>query len=242
METSGELKKGIEKGVPGGAGAVRPRDPTDNELSAEEKETFASVLAEGNGHKAPEPGAAPLALIAEDDPGVRRVLVKLLTAMGLRIVEVRDGGAALRAVRDIDPDLMLLDLKIPTIDGYQVVRGVRKHLNNEGLWILVLSGMNAQEDEMASLKLGADAFLGKPFELDHLEVRLKPFLRRLSAEVGERADPQEKTMENTEKTEENQEPKAKQKTPKEGQTAEASKAEAAPLDPYRLIPLSPEFY
>jgi DNA-binding response OmpR family regulator len=76
-------------------------------------------------------------------------------------------------------DLVLLDLKLPGHDGFEVIRGARSYLKLRETVIVVLSALSNPDDEMAALNLGADAFYQKPASLKRLEARLKPLVRRI---------------------------------------------------------------
>lgn len=118
----------------------------------------------------------PLILIVEDDPAILRGLEMNLQLDGYRVQAVRDGEAALEAVRAGGVDLMVLDLMVPRSNGFQVVRTLR--LEGHDLPVVILSARTAEADIVMGLELGADDYVTKPFRVAELLARLKAHLRR----------------------------------------------------------------
>ncbi len=117
-------------------------------------------------------------LVVEDDAGVRQSLDMALRYAGHRVVLAADGGAALDAVAESSPDVIVLDVMMPVIDGLSVCRTLRQR----GVMtpILVLTARQEISDRVAGLDAGADDYLTKPFALDELLARLRALLRRSS--------------------------------------------------------------
>jgi two-component system OmpR family response regulator len=92
------------------------------------------------------------------------------------VSSARDGRGALRAIREFKPELVLLDVTMPDIDGFEVVRRMRA----EGLWmpVIFLTARDATEDKIAGLTVGGDDYLAKPFSLDELIARVRAMVRR----------------------------------------------------------------
>ena len=120
-------------------------------------------------------------LIVEDDPQMLRALSINLRARHYTVVPVRDGGSALRAASSSPPDLVILDLGLPDMDGVDVVHGLRGWT---AVPIIILSARDAQRDKVKALDAGADDYLTKPFGMDELLARVRAALRRA------RPDPQ----------------------------------------------------
>jgi two-component system, OmpR family, response regulator MprA len=115
-------------------------------------------------------------LLAEDDPGVREALARALRFEGYDVRTARDGGEALDAVTQELPDLVILDVMMPFIDGLDVCRRLRdKH---RALPILMLTARHEVSDRVSGLDAGADDYLTKPFALDELLARVRALLRR----------------------------------------------------------------
>jgi two-component system response regulator MprA len=115
-------------------------------------------------------------LVAEDDRAVRTSLVRALTLEGYVVDAVKNGAEALAAVADQPPDLLLLDVSMPMVDGLTVCRVLRAERNR--LPILMLTARAATGDRVAGLDAGADDYLPKPFDLGELLARIRALLRR----------------------------------------------------------------
>jgi two-component system response regulator MprA len=115
-------------------------------------------------------------LVVDDDAAICRVLVRVLTAEGYRVATVHDGGAALVELERSVPDLLVLDVGLPGLDGLAVARRVRA----KGVLvpILMLTARDDVVDRVAGLDAGADDYLVKPFASDELFARIRALLRR----------------------------------------------------------------
>ena len=124
-------------------------------------------------------GSRSRVLVAEDDRGVRESLTRVLAFEGYDVVATSDGAQALEAIAASTPDVLILDVNMPYVDGLTVCRRVRaQHLQ---VPILVLTARHEISDRVAGLDAGADDYLVKPFALDELLARLRALLRRTSA-------------------------------------------------------------
>jgi two-component system, OmpR family, KDP operon response regulator KdpE len=126
------------------------------------------------------PGAT--VLIVEDDEEVRGVLVRELGSRGYRVQEAEDGRAALARWEAARPDVVLLDLGLPDIDGLEVIRRIRRDAMTP---IVILSARFAEREKVDALERGADDFVTKPFGLDELHARLRVALRRAAGPAGD---------------------------------------------------------
>ena len=115
-------------------------------------------------------------LIAEDDPEIRTALERILTYDGYQVRLANDGAAALAAVGEVGPDLIILDVMMPFVDGLSVCRKLRSDGNRTP--ILMLTAREELSDRVAGLDAGADDYLAKPFELEELLARIRALLRR----------------------------------------------------------------
>lgn len=119
---------------------------------------------------------SPRVLVVDDDAGVRRMLERSLEAEGFEVEVAADGGRALVALERRVPDLILLDVSMPGIDGLTVSRRVRA--KGLGLPILLLTARDGVPDRVAGLDAGADDYLVKPFAGEELHARVRALLRR----------------------------------------------------------------
>ncbi len=115
-------------------------------------------------------------LVVDDDGLIRRMLERTLAAEGYGVVSAPDGGAALAAVERSAPDLVVLDVAMPGLDGLAVCRRLRA--KGLSLPILLLTARDAVRDRVAGLDAGADDYLVKPFAPDELLARVRALLRR----------------------------------------------------------------
>ena len=121
------------------------------------------------------PGA--LVLIVEDEPQLRRFLAAGLARHGLRVLEAASGAEALRLAEQYVPDVVLLDLGLPDMEGREVARALRRW---SALPILVLSARGQEREKVELLDAGADDYLTKPFGFDELLARIRAALRRVA--------------------------------------------------------------
>jgi two-component system, OmpR family, KDP operon response regulator KdpE len=125
-------------------------------------------------------------LVVDDEPQIRRALRTGLQARGFEVFEATHGEAALDAAAANEPDLMILDLGLPDLDGTEVMRRLRTWST---VPVIVLSVRDAQGDKIGALDAGADDYVTKPFDMDELLARMRATLRRVAP-----AEPQQPTM------------------------------------------------
>jgi two-component system OmpR family response regulator len=133
--------------------------------------------------------AARRLLLVEDEPTLRELLSASLRLAGFEVRTAEAGGQALRAVRDERPDLIVLDVMLPDLDGFEVARRLRALPSGPGADghppILFLTARDAAEDRISGLRAGGDDYVTKPFNLEELILRIQAVLRRTS---GRRPD------------------------------------------------------
>ena len=120
-------------------------------------------------------------LVVDDEPHLLRALVMNLTGRGYRVTSATNGAGAIELANDGHPDLMVLDLGLPDVDGLEVIRQVRQ--GNAVLPIVVLSARNATHEKVAALDAGAGDYVTKPFDMDELAARLRAAARRVPDHV-----------------------------------------------------------
>ena len=116
-------------------------------------------------------------LVVDDEPTLVRALAINLRARGWEVVTAHDGTGALKAASDKHPDVVVLDLGLPDIDGVEVIRGLRAWTR---VPIIVLSARQVSDDKVEALDAGADDYMTKPFGMDELLARLRAALRRVA--------------------------------------------------------------
>lgn len=121
-------------------------------------------------------------LIADDDPQILRALRILLAARGYEVLTARTGAEALSVAVDHHPDLVMLDLGMPQLDGIEVIEGLRGWTS---VPILVVSGRTGSADKVDALDAGADDYVTKPFAADELLARIRALTRRQQTAADE---------------------------------------------------------
>ena len=119
-------------------------------------------------------------LLADDDRAIREALTRALSLEGYDVVQAPDGAQALALIESSRPDMAILDVMMPNVDGLTVCRVVRAERNR--LPILMLTARTETPDRVAGLDAGADDYLPKPFDLDELLARVRALLRRARPE------------------------------------------------------------
>lgn len=120
---------------------------------------------------------APTVLAADDSPSVRALVRRLLERRGFQVVEASDGREALDLARANPPDVMLLDIQMPYLDGHQVLRAMSADPDLAVIPVVFLTGRTDVEELVAALHLGGHDFLRKPFEPDELVARVRAAAR-----------------------------------------------------------------
>ena len=124
----------------------------------------------------------PVVVLIEDEPQIRRFLRATLTGQGYRLFEVATGGDALVEVAQRQPDVVILDLGLPDMDGLEVIRRLREW---SAVPIIVLSARGQERDKVGALDAGADDYVSKPFSASELLARLRVALRHAAGAAHE---------------------------------------------------------
>jgi len=131
-------------------------------------------------------------LVVEDEPALRDTLTYNLKKDGFTVESVGDGRTALESARKLKPDLIILDIMLPELDGFEVARILRKEMT---MPILMLTARDDEIDRVVGLEVGADDYLTKPFSMRELMARVKAQLRRtrlIQEELGKAGANQDK--------------------------------------------------
>jgi len=188
-------------GCPGGAQAA-PRQPSgwDVTLSGVSSESSSTVIGTLGFGVVPDPdlstmtdllpptnGRTPEArlLVVDDEPNIVELLSASLRFAGFEVATAMNGGDAVKAVERYRPDLVLLDIMLPDVDGFVVLRRLRA--TRDHLPVLFLTARDANDDKVTGLTLGGDDYVTKPFSLEEVIARIRAVLRRTQAGAGERS-------------------------------------------------------
>ena len=120
-------------------------------------------------------------LVIDDAPQIRRIMRETLTSAGYEVDDARTGVEGLEKLRDFHPDLVLLDMNLPEMDGIEVCRAIRSTSN---IAIIMLTVRKSDSDKVAALDAGADDFVTKPFSTPELLARVRAALRRVPVSPG----------------------------------------------------------
>jgi CheY-like chemotaxis protein len=123
-------------------------------------------------------GRGTLVLLVEDEDQLRRVMKDLLEQEGYRVAEARDGIQALDQVDRHAPDVIMLDLNLPGLDGYGVLQHLRSRPSTANIPVIVLTAKGDEDNEVRVFEMGADDFLAKPFRARALSARLEAVIGR----------------------------------------------------------------
>jgi len=137
-------------------------------------------------------GNAGRVLVVEDDEGIREMLKYNLSTAGFTVQEASDGASGLRTARTSRPDLILLDLMLPGMSGFDFCRALRK---NSRVPIIMITAKDAEVDKIVGLELGADDYITKPFSVREVLARVNAVLRRAQPDSNEpKAPPERETF------------------------------------------------
>ena len=120
-------------------------------------------------------------MVVEDDDSLQDVLTYNLTKKGYRVLQAFDGDKALDLARERNPDVIVLDIMLPGMDGLEVCRIVRREMATP---ILILTARDQELDKVGGLELGADDYMTKPFSIRELMARVGALIRRREMDVG----------------------------------------------------------
>jgi two-component system phosphate regulon response regulator PhoB len=120
-------------------------------------------------------------LVVDDEPDITALVAYHLAKAGFRVSTAANGADALKAAQDERPDIVILDLMLPGISGYDVLAEMRKRPETREVGVILLTARREETDRVRGLSLGADDYLTKPFSPQELSLRVSGLLRRLSS-------------------------------------------------------------
>ncbi len=128
---------------------------------------------------------APTLLVVDDEPNILELLSASLRFAGFTVHTATDGQQALTLARKLNPDLLVLDVMMPGMDGFTVVQRLRER--GQHIPVVFLTARDATQDKVTGLTLGGDDYVTKPFSLDEIVARIKAVLRRTAAAASQRS-------------------------------------------------------
>ena len=127
----------------------------------------------------------PLILIADDDPDLRQLVRLNLESSNCDILEAHDGSQTLSYVLTEHPDLVILDVMMPGLTGWEVLRYIRTHQDYASIGVLMLTGIGESLNELSSPMYGADDYIDKPFKTEELLFKVRKVLSKVSRRGGQ---------------------------------------------------------
>lgn len=115
-------------------------------------------------------------LVVDDNQDNRELVVKVLKGKGYQIAEAVDGEEALSKVEELMPDLILMDISIPKLDGYEVTKRLKSNIELRGIPVIALTAHAMKGDREKALAAGCDGYISKPINVRELSNQIKPFL------------------------------------------------------------------
>jgi chemosensory pili system protein ChpA (sensor histidine kinase/response regulator) len=123
---------------------------------------FAETMAEQPIHR------VPLIMIVDDSLTVRKITSRLLTRVGYEVVTAKDGVDALEKLVDVMPDVMLLDVEMPRMDGFELTKQLRRDAKTKSLPIIMITSRTAEKHRNYALEMGVNDYMGKPYQDEEL--------------------------------------------------------------------------
>ncbi len=139
---------------------------------------FSALRSGATGLTIEESGYAPLIMVVDDSVTVRKVTSRFLTRHGFSVETARDGAEALRLIHDLEPDLVLLDVEMPRMDGFELLGALRSTDQFRDLPVILITSRTGEKHRQRGLSLGASAYHGKPFREDQLLQEIQRVLAR----------------------------------------------------------------
>jgi CheY-like chemotaxis protein len=154
---------------PGAAPAVAPPAPLEPVAAAQ---------------AAPPTGAAePVVLVADDDPAIRSLYVAVLSSGKFHVVQAQDGMEALELAQRLHPDILLLDMDMPRLNGFGVLEQLRQRLSGRSVPVIVVTARDDPATETRCIEMGAEDYVTKPIQPPTLLARVRAVLRRVGAKA-----------------------------------------------------------
>ncbi|MBV9271156.1 MAG: response regulator [Candidatus Eremiobacteraeota bacterium] len=132
--------------------------------------------------RAAQEAAGKQILVVDDDRNLRKIIATNLELAGYDVALAANGAEALETLEHIQPDLVILDVMMPAMDGYEVARRIRRHPSNGNVPIIMLTAKSEVEDKLSGFESGADDYMTKPFGPQELLARVKAKIRRVEVD------------------------------------------------------------
>ena len=153
---------------------------TDSRLSAPKSQSLSEAIAEGaggdsGGSDAVAKRVAPLVMVVDDSLTVRKITSRMLTREGFEVATAKDGVDGLQQLQDIEPDIILLDIEMPRMDGFEFARNMRADPKVKHIPIIMITSRTADKHRNRALELGVNEYMGKPYQEEQLLVMIRQY-------------------------------------------------------------------
>ena len=125
--------------------------------------------------------AAPLVMVVDDSLTVRKITGRMLTREGYEFVTAKDGVDALQQLQDVRPDVILLDVEMPRMDGFEFARNVRLDESTKSIPIIMITSRTADKHRNRAIELGVNEYMGKPYQEEQLLALIARYTRETAA-------------------------------------------------------------
>ncbi len=125
--------------------------------------------------------ANPLVMVVDDSLTVRKITSRMLTREGFEVATAKDGVDGLQQLQDIDPDIILLDIEMPRMDGFEFARNVRADQKTKGIPIIMITSRTADKHRNHAMEIGVNEYMGKPYQEEQLLAKIREFIKRTPA-------------------------------------------------------------
>jgi len=122
----------------------------------------------------------PLVMVVDDSLTVRKITSRMLTREGFEVATAKDGVDGLQQLQDIEPDIILLDIEMPRMDGFEFARNVRADAKTRGIPIIMITSRTADKHRNRALELGVNEYMGKPYQEEQLLAMIRQYTRQHS--------------------------------------------------------------
>jgi chemosensory pili system protein ChpA (sensor histidine kinase/response regulator) len=123
----------------------------------------------------------PLVMVVDDSLTVRKITSRMLTREGFEVATAKDGVDGLQQLQDIEPDIILLDIEMPRMDGFEFARNVRLDAKTKGIPIIMITSRTADKHRNHAIELGVNEYMGKPYQEEQLLVLIRQYTRHITA-------------------------------------------------------------
>jgi chemosensory pili system protein ChpA (sensor histidine kinase/response regulator) len=120
----------------------------------------------------------PLVMVVDDSLTVRKITSRMLTRENFEVVSAKDGVDGLQQLQDVAPDVILLDIEMPRMDGFEFARNVRADAKTKHIPIIMITSRTADKHRKHALELGVNEYMGKPYQEEQLLGLIRQFTRR----------------------------------------------------------------